>query len=290
MQFVEGVKELFLRPLLVAQQLDIVDQQNIGFAIALVELLHALRADAGDHLIHEALAGRVDDPHGAELVHQFAADGVHQMGLPHPHAAVDEQRIVAARGVGGHRPRGGVRKLVAGPHHKGIEREFRIQIQGWTPTRRPQPPPAPGSWRRVSAVLHSRHVQWAARAPESPPRTRAAYSFSSHVRVSRSGTETKRVVFFRANVYSALQPVVIAFGADLLLQIIADLIPGIHQLLHTTSTQFPQGFPQQRGISRYSIQKNCQRGSLQPRRSRQSVCFGQSRSSLPQRQSFPTNL
>ena len=92
-QLVESVKKLFLRALFVAQQLNIVDQQHVRCAIAMVKLLHALQPDAGDHLIHEALARCVDDPHRAELVHQLAADGVHQVGLSHTHAAVQKQRL-----------------------------------------------------------------------------------------------------------------------------------------------------------------------------------------------------
>jgi hypothetical protein len=37
-QLVEGVEELLLRALLVAEKLDIVDQQDVGLAVALVKL------------------------------------------------------------------------------------------------------------------------------------------------------------------------------------------------------------------------------------------------------------
>ena len=84
----------------------------------LMELRHPVEPDAGDHLVHEALARRVDDPHAGVVVHQRAADGVHQVGLAHPDAAVDEQRVVAARRSGRDRLRGGVRELVAGADHE----------------------------------------------------------------------------------------------------------------------------------------------------------------------------
>ena len=126
-QLIEGVKELFLGALFIAEELDIVHEQDVGLAIALVELLHALGAYAGDHVVHEALAGGIDDAHGAVAIDQLAADGVHQMGLAHAHAAVQEQRIVAARGVGGHGFRGGVSELVAGADDERIEGEFRIE-------------------------------------------------------------------------------------------------------------------------------------------------------------------
>jgi len=87
-QLVEGVKELFLRALLVAQKLDVVNQQHVRLAVALLKLLHTFGADAGDHLVHETFARSVDNPHGAKFIDQLTADGVHQMCFTHAHAAV----------------------------------------------------------------------------------------------------------------------------------------------------------------------------------------------------------
>ena len=46
------------------------------------------------------------------------------MRFPHPHAAVNEQRIVGSGRRGGYRLRCRVSKLVAGTHHERIERKF----------------------------------------------------------------------------------------------------------------------------------------------------------------------
>ncbi len=256
-QFVEGVEELFLRALLVSQQLDVVDQQNVGCAIALVELLHAIRADAGDHLVHEALAGSVDDPHGAELVHQLAADGVHQMGLSHPHAAVEEQRVIAARRVGGHGPRGGCGELVAGAHHKRIERKFGIQaLCGAFQI-------APGVDCRYRDIARGRgRSQFVIDVLTGRSRSRIALANQNRklrlqpVPRSAIWDGNKNRIAIDAGKYGAFQPVVVAFGAHFLLQVLADLIPEIHRHSHTRSTHFPQRFPQQRGISGCSIRKN----------------------------------
>ena len=126
-QLVEGVKELFLRAVFVADQLDVVDQQHIRRAIAIVKLWHAVQPDAGDHIVHEPLARGVDDAHRSVIVDQRAPNRVHQVGLAHTDSAVDEQRVIAARGIGRHRARCGVRKLIACAHHKAIECEFRIE-------------------------------------------------------------------------------------------------------------------------------------------------------------------
>ena len=125
-QFVEGVEELFLRAFLRTERLDIVDQQHIRGAVARAQLRHALVLDSADHLVREALAGGVDDPH-APARHQRAPDGVHQMRLPHAHSAVNEQRIVAARRIHRHRLRRRMRKLIARADDERFKRELRIQ-------------------------------------------------------------------------------------------------------------------------------------------------------------------
>ena len=89
-EFVEGVEELFLRSLFAAKDLDVVDQQHVGRPVMLMKLRHAIQLDAVDHLVHEPLAGGVDDAHASEIVHQRLADRMHQVGFSHSHAAVDE--------------------------------------------------------------------------------------------------------------------------------------------------------------------------------------------------------
>ena len=122
-QLVEGVEKLLLGAFFAAEDLDVVDQQHVGRAVVPVERLHAVELDAVDHLVHEALAGDVDDLHAGVVIHQRAADGVHQVRLAHAHAAVDEQRIVDPGGHGGHGLRRGMGELIAGSHHEGIEGE-----------------------------------------------------------------------------------------------------------------------------------------------------------------------
>ena len=58
---VERVEELFLRPLLAGDELDVVEQQRVDGAIAVAERLHLVVADRGDQLGHERVGGHVDD-------------------------------------------------------------------------------------------------------------------------------------------------------------------------------------------------------------------------------------
>src|SRR5581483_7841917 len=56
---VERVEELFLDPLLVLEELDVVDQQYVVGAVALLEALDALVAERVDEVVHERLARNV---------------------------------------------------------------------------------------------------------------------------------------------------------------------------------------------------------------------------------------
>jgi hypothetical protein len=119
------------------------------------------------------------------IVDQGAADGMHQVGLAHAHAAIDEQRIIAAGRVGGDGPGGGVRELVAGAHHEAVERElgieradrWRFEVGGF-----PR--------RRASAYSTRSMANPSCRATRS---TSAAYSVSIQRLVPSSGTLTTRV-------------------------------------------------------------------------------------------------
>src|SRR5262252_9301449 len=122
------MEKLFLSALFISKELNVIDQQHIGGAVALAQLWHALQANAGYHFIGEALTGSVDDPHTGAIGHERPPNGMHQMGLAHSHAAVEEERIVAAGWIGGHGSSGCVRELIAGAHHECVERESRIQL------------------------------------------------------------------------------------------------------------------------------------------------------------------
>ena len=58
---VEGVKELFLRPLFAGKELNVVEQKRIDGAISISELLHLVVADRSDELGHERIGRHVDD-------------------------------------------------------------------------------------------------------------------------------------------------------------------------------------------------------------------------------------
>ena len=124
---VEGVEELLLRPLLVRDELDVIDEQQVDAPVAGPEVVDAALLDAGDELVGELLAGDVDDPLAREASDDRVADGVHQVGLAEAHAAVQEQRVVGVAGALRDRQARGVREAVGGADDEGPERVARVE-------------------------------------------------------------------------------------------------------------------------------------------------------------------
>ena len=87
-QGVEGVKELLLGGLLAADELDVVDHQDVGRAEQLLEAHGVLEAQRLDELIHELLGGQVDHAAHGVLPADLPGDGVHQVGLAEADAAM----------------------------------------------------------------------------------------------------------------------------------------------------------------------------------------------------------
>jgi hypothetical protein len=97
-QGVEGVEELFLGALLAGEELDVVDEQDVDGAVLVAEAGHLVVADGVDHLVGELFAGDVADGGVGLAALDEVADGLHEVGLAHADAAVEEERVV---GLGG---------------------------------------------------------------------------------------------------------------------------------------------------------------------------------------------
>src|SRR5207248_3015394 len=94
-QRVEGVEELLHRLLLVAEELDVVQQQDVALlAVARAELGHAVLLERVDEVVGERLRRQVHNVAIRVLPQRVVADGVHQVRLAESHAAVQEQRVV----------------------------------------------------------------------------------------------------------------------------------------------------------------------------------------------------
>ena len=83
-QGVEGVDELLLGVLLALERLDVVDQQGVEPAVALLEPFGPVLAQRGHELGREPLRGRVVEAEIRPVAAQVVDDRAEQVGLPEP--------------------------------------------------------------------------------------------------------------------------------------------------------------------------------------------------------------
>ena len=124
---VEGVEELLLDPLLVLEELDVVDQEDVVVAVALLEALDALVAQRVDEVVHERLARDVPRREVAGVLGHVGGDRLEEVGLPQPGAAVDEERVVGLRRRLRDRERGRVREAVRRADDERVEGVLRVE-------------------------------------------------------------------------------------------------------------------------------------------------------------------
>ena len=127
-QRVEGMEELLLGALLLREELDVVDEQHVDVAKLVAEAGHLVVAQRVDHLVGELLAGDIADGGLRLAALDLVADGLHQMGLAHADAAVEEERVVGLGRTLGHGLAGGVGKLVAAADDEGVEGVARVEL------------------------------------------------------------------------------------------------------------------------------------------------------------------
>jgi hypothetical protein len=109
------VEELLLDPLLVLEELDVVDQEQVVGAVALLEALDALVAQRVDEVVHEGLARHVAHRELALVLADVLRDRLQEVRLAEPGAAVDEERVVGLRRRFRDGERRGVREAVRRP-------------------------------------------------------------------------------------------------------------------------------------------------------------------------------
>ena len=134
-QGVEDVEELLLRALLSRQELDVVDEQDVGPAGFLVEVLDdgivVVRVlNRADNFVGELFARRVDNLLVGCLGQHGVRDALQQVGLAQPDAAVNVQRVVDIARVARDGVAGGERKAVACADHEVVKRVPPVQDNG----------------------------------------------------------------------------------------------------------------------------------------------------------------
>ena len=128
MQGVEGVEELLLGLLLAGDELDVVEQKQVGVAVFVAEFQVFALADGLDQLVRELLAGDIDDVDvGVPLLH-LGGDGVEQVGLAQAGVAVEEERVIHVRRLLHHGQRRVVGDDVGGSDDEFFKGELGIEL------------------------------------------------------------------------------------------------------------------------------------------------------------------
>ncbi len=124
-QGVEGVEELFLGGLFAGDELDVIDEQDVDAAIFVAEGLRGVAADGVDQVVGKLLGG--DIQHLQTALRALVTNGMQQVGLAQPDAAVQEEWVVRLGRFLGYRLGGGMRQAVAGANHKVFKGIARVQ-------------------------------------------------------------------------------------------------------------------------------------------------------------------
>ncbi len=96
-QSIEQIEELLLRARLVAEELDIVDEQEIERPVVAFELVERLVLVGAHDVGHVGLGMDVADPGVGVGVQNVIADRLDEMGLAQTDAAIDEQWVIRGR-------------------------------------------------------------------------------------------------------------------------------------------------------------------------------------------------
>src|SRR5450759_2430763 len=112
MDRIERVEELFLGSLFVGNELDVIDEEQVDPPVSTPEVVDFALLDAGDEVVCELLAGRIDNSLARKAGDDRVADGVHEMRLAEAHPAVQEKRVVRVARAFGDGETGGVGQAV----------------------------------------------------------------------------------------------------------------------------------------------------------------------------------
>ena len=129
-ELVEGMEELLLGRLLTGDELDIIDEEQIGFPIFIAEFDVPATLDGGDQLIGELVTLDVDNIGIGIDLSDAVGYGVQQVGFANAGRAIQEQGVIdLARGLTD-RNGGAVGEPVGGAYHEIVEIELGIEVHG----------------------------------------------------------------------------------------------------------------------------------------------------------------
>jgi hypothetical protein len=133
-QRVEGVEELLLEALLALEELDVVDEQDVVGAVALLEALDPLVAERVDEVVDEGLARHVAHGERGRVLRDVLRHGLQEMRLAKAGAAVDEERVVGLRWRLGDRECSRMREAVGRPDDERVEGVLVLETAAFGPS------------------------------------------------------------------------------------------------------------------------------------------------------------
>ena len=116
------MEELFLGLFTAADEVHVVDEQQIGLAVLAAEEVRGPLVDGRDQIVHELFGGDIDDAGGGIALEDVVGDALHQMGLSEAGGTVDEERIVGRTGLLRDRRRRRRRELIGLTDDEIVER------------------------------------------------------------------------------------------------------------------------------------------------------------------------
>ena len=125
---VEGVEELFLDLLLADEELDVVHQQNVRLAVALLEHVLPAVTDRVDEVVGELFGRDVLDLETRLHVERVVPDRMKQVCFAKAGLAVDEQWVVRIGRRLGDGERGGTREAVRATCHECGKRVAGVEV------------------------------------------------------------------------------------------------------------------------------------------------------------------
>ena len=115
---VEGMEELFLCRLLTLEEMDVVDEEQVGFAEAPTKFARRAILNRGDQFVGELFRAQIGDPAARLVADDLVRDGLHEVRLAEPGVPIYEKRVINLPGSLSHCMRSRCSELVGLSDHK----------------------------------------------------------------------------------------------------------------------------------------------------------------------------
>ena len=122
------MEKLFNRAFFALNELNIVDQKHIDFAVSPLELFDALLTNGVDEVIRKFLGIHVAHAHLWEKREGVVADRVNEVGFAQTGITVNKERVVGAPGSFRDRKSCCVGEAIRGTDNESIESVLRVQV------------------------------------------------------------------------------------------------------------------------------------------------------------------